>query len=252
MTFRNRFRSLLDTYRTDGVGETARRGLRGVQHLLLIDTYRKHGPREALRVAWDGLRYSGQSRKILVVLSEPKALPRAIEAAKTHRFVFASQQDLERLAQTPAYAIGPIDIERVANDTARCLLQLDGEKLVGYAWIWNSRLAYIEDVVDGVHVDGVHLNLPDDTIYNYKAYTNPDYRGYGYQALRHLELLKQTEAEGVRRLFGYVDQFNSNSLKGVSKSGYVPVGELRVRHKKGRATMTVDVQDDFWSSTLRI
>src|SRR5207244_3125383 len=108
------------------------------------------------------------------------------EAAKSHQFVFASPQDLERLARTPAYGISPVDIERVTNDTARCLLQLDGEKLVGYAWIWNSRLAYIEDVENGVHVDGVHINLPDDTVYNYKAYTNPDYRGFGYQALRHV------------------------------------------------------------------
>jgi GNAT superfamily N-acetyltransferase len=252
MSFRNRSKRLLSTYKTDGARETVRVGRRGIQHLLLVDTYKKHGPREALRIAWDGMRYSGQSRKILVVLSEPKALPRTIEAAKDHKFVFASQQDLEKLAGTPAYSITPTDIERVSTNTARCLLQLDGDKLAGYAWIWNSRLAYIEDVEDGVHVDGVHINLPDDTIYNYKAYTNPDYRGYGYQALRHLELLKQTEAEGVKRLFGYVDHFNSNSLKGVRKSGYVPVGELRVRHKKDRATMILDVQDDFWSSALRI
>lgn len=251
MTFRSRVRSLLDTYKTAGARETARRGRRGIEHILLIDTYRAHGPREVLRIARARMLYAGQSRKVLVVLSEPKPLPRAIEAAKSHKFIFASPQDLEKLALTPAYAIMPIDIERVADNTARCLLQLDGDKLAGYAWIWNSRLAYIEDFENGVPVDGVHINLPDDTIYNYKAYTNPDYRGYGFQALRHLELLRQTESEGVKRLFGYVDHLNSNSLKGVRKSGYAPVGELRVSHRKGRAKMIVDVQEDFWSSTIR-
>src|SRR5690606_34333921 len=141
----------------------------------LLDTYKQHGLKEMLRVGRDGLLHSGEARKILVALSEPRPLPDAIKAAENHVFKFATPEDLERLSQNPAYSIAPIDIERVQKGVARCLLQLDGEKLVGYAWVWNSRLAYIED--------GVHVNLPDDTIYNYKGYTNPEYRGYGYQAL---------------------------------------------------------------------
>jgi GNAT superfamily N-acetyltransferase len=243
---------LADSYRQDGAIQTLRLGWGGVQNLLVVDTYRKHGLREAVRVGHDGVRYAGASRKILVVLSEPKPIPRAIEAAATHTFTFATAAQLEELSRTPAYSITPADVQRVADGVARCLLQLDGDKLAGYAWIWNGRLAYLEDVENGVHVDGVHINLPDDTIYNYKAYTNPDYRGYGFQALRHLQLLKMTQDEGVRRLFGYVDHFNSDSLKGVRKSGYVPVGELRIRHAKGRATMVLDVEESFWTSTLRV
>jgi GNAT superfamily N-acetyltransferase len=252
MAARSRATRLFESYRQDGAVKTLRLGWEGVQHLLVVDTYRKHGFREAARIGRDGVRYAGSSRKILVVLSEPKPIPRAIEAASTHTFKFASAQELEELRRTPAYQISAEDVQRVADDIARCLLQLDGDKLAGYAWIWNSRIAYLEDVdSNGVHVDGVHINLPDDTIYNFKAYTNPDYRGYGFQAVRHRQLLKLTEDEGVRRLFGYVDHFNSNSIKGLTKSGYVPVGELRVRHKNGRATMVMDVEESFWTSTLR-
>jgi ribosomal protein S18 acetylase RimI-like enzyme len=247
----SRAKRLLNTYREDGAAQTLRLGWGGVQHLLVVDTYRKHGLREAVRIGHDGVRYAGETRKILVALSEPRPIPRAIEAAGTHTFKFGSAQELEELGRNPAYSITAADVERVSSGAARCLLQLDGDKLAGYAWIWNSRLAYIEDVENGVHVDGVHINLPDDTIYNYKAYTNPDYRGYGFQALRHLQLLKLTADEGVRRLFGYVDHFNSDSLKGVHKSGYVPVGELRIRHRKGRATMILDVDESFWTSKLR-
>jgi hypothetical protein len=205
----------------------------------LTDTYREQGLAEMLRAGWDGLRYPGQSRKILFALYEPRPLPDSVEAAKTHVFRFATPEDLTLLSKTPAYAIAPTDIQRVSAGTARCMLQLDGTKLVGYAWIWTSRLAYIED--------GVHLNLPSDTIYNYKGYTNPDYRGYGFQALRHLNLLKLTQAEGVKRLFGFVDRFNSKSLKGVRKSGYVKVGDLRIKHRNGRARMVLDVEEHFWS-----
>jgi ribosomal protein S18 acetylase RimI-like enzyme len=251
MPKRGRAGRLLDSYRQDGAAKTLRLGRDGIQHLLVVDTYRRHGLREALRIGRDGARYAGESRKILVVLSEPRPIPRAIEAASTHTFTFASAQQLQELGRNPAYAITAADVERVSGGIARCLLQLDGDELAGYAWIWNSRLAYLEDVENGVHIDGVHINLPDDTIYNYKAYTNPAYRGYGFQALRHLQLLKLTEAEGVRRLFGYVDHFNSDSLRGVQKSGYVPVGEVRVRHRRGRATMVMDVEESFWTSTLR-
>jgi hypothetical protein len=246
---RRRAARLLESLRRDGPVQTLRLGWSGLTHLLVIETLRKHGLREALRVGRDGLRHAGASRKILVVLSQPRPVPRAFEAASTHTFKFASAQELEELGRNPAYAITPADVERVSSGVARCLLQLDGDKLAGYAWIWNSRLAYVED--DRVAGDGVHINLPDDTIYNFKAYTNPDYRGYGFQALRHLQLLKMTADEGVRRLFGYVDHFNPDSLKGVAKSGYVPVGELRIRHRNGRATMVLDVEEAFWTATLR-
>ncbi|HWI21734.1 MAG TPA: hypothetical protein VNT22_03865 [Baekduia sp.] len=251
MALRNRSRSLLDMYKQLGPRATLRAVRQRLQSLLLIETYKKHGLGEVLRIGRDGIRYFGETRKILVALSDPRPLPKAIEASKTHEFKFATPQELLRIAENPAYLISPEDIEYVSNGIARCLLQMDGDKLAGYAWIWNSRMAYLEDIEGGVHVDGVHVNLPDDTIYNYKAYTNPDYRGYGYQALRHLQLLKMTEGEGVKRLFGYVDHFNSSSLKGVRKSGYVPVGELRVRHRRGRAKMVLDVQEDFWTSKLR-
>jgi GNAT superfamily N-acetyltransferase len=251
MALRNRLQSLREIHKQQGLRATFRLARNRLQTLLLIETFRTHGLREVLRVVRDGLRYFGQSRKILVALSEPRPLPKAIKASETHEFKFATPEELLRIAENPAYVISPEDIEYVSRGVARCLLQMDGEHLAGYAWIWNSRLAYLEDIEGGVHVDGVHVNLPDDTIYNYKAYTNPDYRGYGYQALRHLQLLKMTEAEGVKRLFGYVDHFNSSSLKGVRKSGYVPVGELRVRHRGGRAKMILDVQEDFWSSKMR-
>jgi RimJ/RimL family protein N-acetyltransferase len=209
----------------------------------LKDTLNDHGLAEMLRAAWEGFRYSGETRKLLFALYEPRSMPDALEASRTHVFRFATKEDLTALAGTPQYEIAPIDIERVSKGIARCLLQLDGDNLVGYAWIWTNRLAYIDD--------GFHLNLPDDTIYNYKGYTNPAYRGYGYQALRHLNLLKLTRAEGVRRLFGFVDHFNTKSLRGVRKSGYVQVGQLRIRHKKGKVRLVVEVEEHFWSSASR-
>lgn len=209
----------------------------------LWTTWRTYGLKEAMRIGWTGFLHHGESRMILITLSDPRPLPDALEAAKTHDFRFATIAELEALCGTPAYGIAAIDIERVRNGTARCLLQLDGPKLAGYAWLWTHRLAYIED--------GVHINLPDDTIYNYKAWTNPEYRGAGFQALRHRHLLRLTAPEGVKRLFGFVDHFNTKALRGHARSGYTPVGELRIRRRKGKVRMSLLVKDDFWSTKAR-
>ncbi|MEY4760501.1 MAG: hypothetical protein RLZZ200_357 [Pseudomonadota bacterium] len=203
-----------------------------------------HGVFEALRAGWLGFRYGGSTRMILYALYEPRPMADSITAAQDHVFRFATPEDLARLSTTPSYEIAPIDIERVNQGTARCLLQLDGDNLVGYAWIWTNRLAYIDS--------GIHINLPDDTIYNYKGYTNPAYRGSGFQALRHLQLLKLTRDEGVRRLFAFVDQYNIRSLNGVRKSGYLPVGEIIFRARDGKKVqLRMNVDHHFWSFSAR-
>src|SRR5690606_18344614 len=189
---------------------------------LLKEIYSQFGFLVALDIFFKGLRYKGCNRMILYALSKPKPQERAIENSKTHTFKFATVEDLAVLSVVEKYNIGEIDMERVRNGTAKCLLQLDGNKLAGYAWIWTHRLAFI--------AQGYHLNLPNDTIYNYKGYTDPDYRGDGFQALRHVKLLELLRGEGVSRLFGFVDHFNVRSLKGVKKSGYKKVGELVIRH----------------------
>ena len=119
------------------------------------------------------------------------------------------------------------------------MIQLDEGKLAGYTWVWNSNLAYI--------TDGFYLNLPDDTMYNFKGYTPKKYRGFGFQSIRHLKLLELLEDEGVSRLFGYVDQINPRSLYGVKKSGYREVGQLKIANtKKSNVKISLELAHDFW------
>lgn len=207
--------------------------------LYLKDVYRLHGFREMFQTAWIGGIYKGSKRLMLVSLSNPKPIPKAIEAAKNHRFFFAGPEDLVQFRQNPEYQIADIDIERVKNNIARCLLQMDGDILAGYAWVWVSKLAYI--------TDGFYINLPLSTVYNYKGYTNPKYRGLGFQGLRHLKLLEVLESEGVTSLFGFVDRLNTKSLHGVKKSGYEVIGELVIRHGKERVLTRLSLPEWFWS-----
>lgn len=191
---------------------------------------------------WPGKE--GKSCRIfLFVLDTPRPSPASIKAAEGHTFRFATLEDLETLYKEPAWDIKDKDIAAYKNGDL-CLLQLDGEKLVGYAWLAASPLVEI--------MWGFHFNMPDDTAYNYKGYTNPEYRGKGFQPLRHLKLLEHIRQSGQHRLFGYVDQLNLNSLKGVRKSGYRKIGVLRCIIKNGKANFDLKVSESLWSRQKRI
>ena len=99
-------------------------------------------------------------REFLVVLSEPQPTPQAIAAASHHTFRLATQSDLEGLQKDPGSNIFERDIEALKHGNA-CLLQLDGDKLVGYTWIAESSLIDVGW--------GFHMNLPDDVVYNYNG-----------------------------------------------------------------------------------
>jgi hypothetical protein len=206
---------------------------------LLGTAFREGGIRELVRTAASGVLYKRATRMILIALTQPRVLPDAAEAARTHTLRFATIDDLLPFLQDESAQISTLDIERLRRGTARCMLQLDGSKLVGYSWVWNTRPAQIDNAV--------YLHLPPHTKYIFKGYTNPAYRGYAFQALRHLKSLELLRAEGVQHLFGFVDQYNFKSLHGVRKSGFEPVGRVVIRRRRGRVRMLVDVDQHYWS-----
>lgn len=189
-------------------------------------------------------RVRPHTRRIyLYALSEPRPAPKAEAAAATHVTRFATPDELVAIHARGDATLSKNDL-LAAQKGDRCLLQLDGDALVGYAWIAGSPLVYV--------AEGFYIRLPDDTVYNYKAWTNPAYRGFGFQALRHLRLLEATAGEGVRRLFGYVDAVNLSSLQGVAKSGYERVGALWISRRNGRVRLSARVDAEFWPDIRQV
>jgi len=182
------------------------------------------------------------SRIFLFVLDTPKPTPESIRAAEGHIFRFATIEDLQTLNKESIWGIGDKNILAFKKGD-RCLLQLDGDILVGYTWLAASSLVEI--------MWGFHFNMPDDTAYNYKGFTAPAYRGKAFQPLRHLKLLEHIKTTGQRRLFGYVDQMNLDSLKGVRKSGYKKIGVLRCVRKREKVRFSLRVSKDLWSMEKR-
>lgn len=191
-------------------------------------------------VFWQGITRSS-CRILLFELSAPRPGPQRISETG-HTFRFATMEDIRKYHADPAWNIRDRDVQAFERGD-RCLLQFDGDTLVGFSWIAASPLVEI--------MGGFHFNMPDDTVYNYYGFTAPAYRGKGYQAVRHLKLLEHIRETGQRRLFGYVAQTNLDSLRGVRKSGYKKMGVLRRVRKRGRVKFVLKVSEDLWSDKKR-
>jgi hypothetical protein len=189
------------------------------------------------------LRGGEAFRLFLVVLTEPRPTAAAQQAAKNHTLRFATLEDLERLQADPTSNFSPWDVD-AHREGCRCLLQLDGEKLVGHTWVSTAPLIELRW--------GLHFNMPDDMVYNYHGYTAPQYRGTAFQALRHLKLLELMKSQGKRRLLGYVDDLNYRSLRGVEKSGYRRVGTLSGLKRGGQTHLSLSIDDGAWSQLVRV
>ena len=77
---------------------------------------------------------------------------------------------------------------------------------------------------------GVRLRVPSGYLYNFSAFTVPEYRGRRHQGWRHHALLHSPECDTSRGLIGYVLCNNLGSRRGLRKSGYEPVGNIYHLH----------------------
>ena len=94
-----------------------------------------------------------------------------------------------------------------------------GAHLVNYAW-------YALESIEAEHSFGAGLKLPPDTVYMYKAYTVPEYRGrqiHGAALSRAAERLRQ---RGIGRMIAIVEFGNRASLRSHQKLGFRGVGRL--------------------------
>lgn len=101
-----------------------------------------------------------------------------------------------------------------------CLLSYVGGKLAGYTWVHTQGSPLL--------IPGLRISIPDDYLYNFAGYTHPDFRGYGLQPYRHHQILGRPEWQDKKGMIGYVAATNFSSKQGQSKSGYQPLGTIRL------------------------
>ena len=150
---------------------------------------------------------------------------KSLDPAKTHRLStkIATLEDLKEMEKQGCWHIHQRKIE-FFNQGDTCLLSYVDNKLAGYTWAHTNGCPEF--------VAGLRLSVPHEYLYNFAAFTLPDYRGYGLQSFRHHELLNHHRWRNRKGLLGFVIHTNRSSKRGQDKSGYKRIGNIYIIGRK--------------------
>ena len=122
-------------------------------------------------------------------------------------------------AADPRHELEASIAERLRSGRDFCFAAFHGDRLANYSW-------FALDTIEPEHSFGAGLKLPADTVYLYKAYTVPDFRGrqiHGAALLRAVEYFCQ---RGCAQMIAIVDFANRASLRSHAKLGFHLAGRL--------------------------
>lgn len=153
----------------------------------------------------------------IIVLSRDNLRP--LDPGNTRRLStkIATLADLKEMEQQGCWEIQQRKLE-FFNQGDTCLLSYVNDKLAGYTWAHTNGCPEL--------VPGLRLSVPHEYLYNYAAFTLPEYRGCGLQSFRHHELLNHRRWRDKKGLLGFVIHTNYSSRKGQDKSGYTRIGDI--------------------------
>jgi len=153
----------------------------------------------------------------IIVLDREHLLP--LDPGNPHR-LSAKNATLEDLREMERQGHWEINHSKVAcfhaGDT--CLLSYVDSQLAGYTWAHTGGCPEL--------VPGLRLSVPREYLYNFAAFTLPQYRGCGLQSFRHHALLHDPRWADKKGLLGFVIHTNYSSQRGQDKSGYRRIGGI--------------------------
>ena len=117
--------------------------------------------------------------------------------------------------------------QRLQSGRDFCFGAFHGDRLANYSW-------YALEAIEPEHGFGARLSFPRDTVYLYKAYTAPAYRGRKIHGAALRQAMQVFQPRGIRHLIAIVEFANWASLRSHEKLGCRRAGKmLRI----GRKTM---------------
>ena len=164
------------------------------------------------------LKYTiGFNSLIIIVLDRSQLRKKKADDSFNHNFRYAKEEDLKKMQQKEEFEIYAQDIEAVEKGE-KCLLHFVNDELAGYTWAHPFHTPTI--------INGICLKIPNDTLYNYKGFTHPKFRGKGLQSARYHGLFHDFGDDAKHRLLGYVEYTNWSSRRGQKKGGYMCIGNI--------------------------
>jgi len=161
----------------------------------------------------------------IIVLNRENLKP--LNPSDAHRLStkIATWEDLKEMEGQGRWEIEREKLE-FFNQGDTCLLSYVDNKLAGYTWAHANGCPEL--------VPGLILSMPLEYLYNYAAFTLPEYRGYNLQSFRHHELLNHHQWKDRKGMLGFVLHTNYSSKKGQDKSGYTRIGSIWLVGKKSK------------------
>ncbi len=132
---------------------------------------------------------------------------------------FLSADEVRAAAADPAHDLDATMAERLRSGRDFCYGAFHGNRLASYSW-------YALDSIEPEHGFGAGLTFPLDTVYLYKAYTLPAYRGRQVHGAALQRAARFFQQHGITQLIAIVEFGNWASLRSHEKLGCRPVGRL--------------------------
>jgi hypothetical protein len=167
----------------------------------------------------------------IIVLNRENLRPLHPNNAYTLTTKIGTWEDLKEMEREGYWEIERKKLE-FFNQGDTCLLSYVDNKLAGYTWAHANGCPEL--------VPGLILSVPREYLYNFAAFTLPEYRGCNLQSFRHHELLNHHQWKDRKGMLGFVLHTNYSSKKGQDKSGYTRVGSIWLVGKKSNFYALID------------
>ncbi len=153
----------------------------------------------------------------IIVLDREHLPPPAADLGRRWSVRDATLEDLMEMQRQGGWEINRDKLACFhAGDT--CLLSLVDGQRAGYTWAHTRGCPEL--------LPHLRLRVPREYVYNFAAFTLPQYRGCGLQSFRHHALLNDPRWADKKGLLGFVLHTNYSSQRGQGKSGYRRIGDL--------------------------
>jgi GNAT superfamily N-acetyltransferase len=189
----------------------------GLRHL--ADDRDRFGLRRALA----GLVYRQAQRLVKLRINELMWRPLAgldtLEAQPKFdalQFRALTPAEVQNFAADPVYELDGSMAERLERGHDWCFAALDGDRLVNYSW-------YALGSIESKHCH-LPISFPPNTIYLYKAFTHPDFRGAGVHRATIMHAAQRLRTLELERVVLIVEFANWHSLHAHQRLGFRTLG----------------------------
>ena len=126
----------------------------------------------------------------------------------------------------PALDLEPSMAQRIQGNLDVCFGAIVGDRLVGYSWLALNSIEAIHNSA-GTEQSGVAISFPPNTIFSYKAFVLPTFRGRGlYGKLVEAAGYWAYAHRGVKHHLSTTDWTNFAAKRGCERQGRRRIGRI--------------------------